>query len=582
MSFSTQEKRALAGIGLIAAFIAFSIYEIGERNFWFEAKNTYKTHLNDADGLRVGSVVTIAGLRVGEVSHLEVDEQNRIAIDLTVRRTVASRIRSDSVAAASRAFIIGEKRIDLIPGTGRAEQLPDGATLPGKDLADLAEFLSGRKLAELMDEIQSLISGVNGALKEMDDLLGKYHAGTFDQTFATINAAVKELNELLVRYRTGDYDKTFAMIDPALRNFLKLSDDLIVMTKEMKTQSKQLPIVVDAGAQVLAGVRDDFFTNHLAKDSVVKLNKVLTPLADRQKLLVSLLGNLEDLSRDLKNDPQFGKDVLEAVNELTITLKSLQRTWILDDQADQVKAEEAKAKAKAKKAQKKKAPQAAPQNVLLAGELEAHAHQRRIDGVFEDHADQLARGHLRMGDLEAAGGHLGLQVRRKPFAIRQKMGFPVRPGDVHKQLWIGPQQADHADGPRTRGHVDQRRQIADQHLPRRKAGARGHRRRAWMHLIYVVFQHLPVEQVLVLEVVVNGHLRDFRLGCDPVHAGAVESTVDKFIERSGKNAAMLGFPCARLSPGFYDPSCVSSHHGHSTCRESRHTYDRPSAIHTKL
>ncbi len=363
MSISTQEKKALAGMILIGAFVAFSIYEIGERNFWFEAKNTYKTRLGDADGLRVGSVVTIAGLRVGEVSHLEVDDQNRIEVELTVRRAVASRIRSDSVAAASRAFIIGEKRIDLVPGTERAEQLPNGATLPGKDLTDLSEFLSGRKLAELMDEIQSLIGGLNGALKEIDDVMGKYHAGTFDQAFTTIDSAVKELHELLSRYHEGEYNKTFSMIDPALRNFLRLSDDLLVMTKEMKTQSKQLPVFVEAGAQVLTSARDDFMTNHLAKDSVVKLNKIMTPLAERQKLLGSVLGNLEDLSRDLRNDPQYGKEVLEAVAELTVTLKALQKTWILDDQTDEVKAEQAKAKAKAKKAQKAKAaaPATAPQ-----------------------------------------------------------------------------------------------------------------------------------------------------------------------------------------------------------------------------
>ena len=67
MKFTTQEKKSLAGMAAIAAFVVAAVYQIGMRNFWFEAKNTYYTQVSDADGLRVGSVVTIAGLRVGEV-----------------------------------------------------------------------------------------------------------------------------------------------------------------------------------------------------------------------------------------------------------------------------------------------------------------------------------------------------------------------------------------------------------------------------------------------------------------------------------------------------------------------------------
>jgi ABC-type transporter Mla subunit MlaD len=97
-ALTPQERKALAGIAAVALFIAYSVYEIGKRNFWFEAQNIYHTHVKNADGLRVGSVVTISGLRVGEVSALDVDEENNIAVTLQVRRTVASRLRRDSVA----------------------------------------------------------------------------------------------------------------------------------------------------------------------------------------------------------------------------------------------------------------------------------------------------------------------------------------------------------------------------------------------------------------------------------------------------------------------------------------------------
>src|SRR4051812_42322037 len=110
MKFSLLEKKALAGMGGIGLFVALAIWQIGKRNFWFEAKNTYQTRVVDADGLRVGSAVTISGLRVGEVSNLEVEEDNHIQVTMEVKRSVAERIREGSVANIFRAFIIGEKK----------------------------------------------------------------------------------------------------------------------------------------------------------------------------------------------------------------------------------------------------------------------------------------------------------------------------------------------------------------------------------------------------------------------------------------------------------------------------------------
>ncbi len=311
MKFTTQEKKSLAGMGAIAAFVVAAVYQIGMRNFWFEAKNTYYTQVSDADGLRVGSVVTIAGLRVGEVKSLDVDDQNQIIVTLTVRSAIAKRIRKDSVATIFRSFIIGEKRIDLIPGSPDQPEAANKSRLTAKNSTDLAEFLSGKKLAELMSQVDGLISGLNAVLTEMKDVIGKYHEGTFT--------------------------KSLEMVEPALTNFLKLSDDLIVMTRELKKQPKALPQFVDSGTKLLNEANSELFANHLMKDSLSHINQVVTPLAERQKLLESLLANLQDFSAELKKNPEFTKEILGAVKELTITLKAMQQTWFLKDQADEVK-----------------------------------------------------------------------------------------------------------------------------------------------------------------------------------------------------------------------------------------------------
>ncbi len=311
MKFNSNEKKALAGLAAIVAFGVASIYQIGMRNFWFESQNTYHTKVKDADGLRVGSVVTIAGLRVGQVASLDVDENNQIDVTFKVKTAIASKVRQDSQASVFRSFIIGEKRIDIIPGSPDQPVVANNGTLPGRDAIDLAEFVTGKKLGEMMGQVDMIVGSLGIMFGEMKTLIGDYHEGKFQ--------------------------KTLGMIDPALENFLKLSGDLIVVTKELKKQPKALPQVLDSGNRLLTDAHAEVIGNHLLKNSLMKIETVMTPFAERQQTIESLLSNLDDFSKELKKNPEFTKEVLTAVKELTITLKALQKTWVLKDETEEVK-----------------------------------------------------------------------------------------------------------------------------------------------------------------------------------------------------------------------------------------------------
>lgn len=311
MKFSTNEKKAIAGLVVILVFCATSIYQIGMRNFWFESLNTYHTKVKDADGLRVGSVVTISGLRVGQVTELNVDAANAIDVTFTVKTAIAERVRQDSLVTVFRSFIIGEKRIDIIPGSSEQPVAANGSTLAGRDSVDLAEFVTGKKMGEMIAHVDTIVAGISMMLGEMKAIVGDYHAGKFQ--------------------------KTFSMIDPALDNFLKLSGDLIVVTKELKKQPKALPQVLDSGHRLLVDAHSEVIGNHLLKSTLTKVDDVMTPIAKRQETIESLLQNLDDFSKELKKNPEFTKEILTAVKELTITLKALQKTWILKDETDEVK-----------------------------------------------------------------------------------------------------------------------------------------------------------------------------------------------------------------------------------------------------
>ncbi len=311
MQLGIFEKRSLIGIGLACLLFLAAVYEIGKRNLWFEPKTKYLTKVTDADGLRIGGYVTVSGLRVGEISDLEVDEENLIAVTLDVKSSIAKRVTEGSYVTIFRAFVIGEKRIELVPGEPDSPELKAFALIPSRTTTELTDFISGKKLTELMTNIESLLAGLNGITKNVDQIFGKYHG--------------------------GDFNKTISLVEPSLENFIKLSDDLIVISKELKKQNKVLPEFVASGNEVFKSIQNDFFKDNLIRDTLSTVNQTMTPFAQKQELMTNMLVSLNDLAEQLKKNPDYASKVIEAVTELTITLKALQKTWLLEGSTEEVK-----------------------------------------------------------------------------------------------------------------------------------------------------------------------------------------------------------------------------------------------------
>lgn len=311
MHLGIFEKKSLIGIGLTLILFLASIYEIGKRNLWFEPKISYTTNVTDADGLRIGGYVTISGLRVGEIAALEVNNENQISVTLNVKKTIAQRVTEGSYITVFRAFVIGEKRIELVPGPPAGKPLKAGTILAGRATTELMDFITGKKLTELMTNVESLIEGLNGITKNVDLLFGKYNDGKFN--------------------------KAIGLVEPSLENFIKLSDDLIVISHELKKQNKVIPEFVTSGTSVFKSLHEDFFKDRLLRETFSTVNQTLKPVAARQEIVGNLLNALSDLAEQLKKNPDYAAKVIEAVSELTITMKALQKTWLLEDQTKEVK-----------------------------------------------------------------------------------------------------------------------------------------------------------------------------------------------------------------------------------------------------
>ena len=171
-----QHKALIGTILIVLLFVANVIY-IGKKNLWFEPTNNYWTILKSGDGLSEGTLVTFNGIKMGEVTELSVTDENLIHVVFAVRMSWAEKITSGSIVRVWRSMMIGEKRLEIMPGPKGSAPMKSGSYVPGEDVRELSDLLSGgEQLQRVMPQLLRLLNNVDiitTSLAQNPDLMDK-------------------------------------------------------------------------------------------------------------------------------------------------------------------------------------------------------------------------------------------------------------------------------------------------------------------------------------------------------------------------------------------------------------------------
>ncbi len=164
MKIGKLEMKALIGIIAVLVIFSSSIVYIGNKNHWLTPTVKFITTVNDADSLRVGGKVTLAGLRVGQITKLDVNDDNQIEIEFEVYKTKANKINEGTEARIVRAFLIGEKSIDLLPGPKGGSIMSPKSMVTGIDSKELPDLIAGKNIGKVINKVEGLEKGINKLL----------------------------------------------------------------------------------------------------------------------------------------------------------------------------------------------------------------------------------------------------------------------------------------------------------------------------------------------------------------------------------------------------------------------------------
>ena len=114
------------GVFLIAGFLCFAYLavKLGDVHLFGSDSYTLSARFSSVSGLKDGATIEIAGVTVGQVGAITLDQQTyRAVIRMDIRNGVE--ITEDSIASIRTSGIIGDRYVSISPG-GSMDILKDG------------------------------------------------------------------------------------------------------------------------------------------------------------------------------------------------------------------------------------------------------------------------------------------------------------------------------------------------------------------------------------------------------------------------------------------------------------------------
>jgi len=212
----------------------------------FSRKLHLKARFVDANGLREGSEVRLAGVRVGKVEQIrllppsDVPNAPRVEATLTIDSTIDGqpanvRIRSDSTAQQGSPSLLGnEMLINITPGTAVGQPVSEGAILPSSSSNTVNDFAtSGTDLAQRLSKLSDEISGIVKDVKEGKGTVGRLFND--EALYNNLNATIRETEDVMRQVRSGNGSAGRFINDPALyENANQIAIQLKTITDDLR------------------------------------------------------------------------------------------------------------------------------------------------------------------------------------------------------------------------------------------------------------------------------------------------------------------------------------------------------------
>ncbi len=301
----------------------------------FRPKATIYAVFTDVKGLREGAPVWFSGIEIGSVKAMRFLPENHIKVEMSISKDSLKHLRRDSKATILTLGLLGDKYIEISPGTRGAEPLREtdvinGITQSGlqeivgtsqQSLAKLTEFIS--KLERIVEKLErgegtvsrfindpSVYDNLQNATEDISEITKRLAEGRgtvgrllkADDIFHDLEKSVKDIREFASTIKNSEGTVKRLLVDRELYDrFMKATDNIEGFSEKLNKSEGTLKLLIES---------PELYNN-------------MTELTTRLNRLTEELQKSQGLWYAMTKDKELVAELKTTLKELNILIKDI-------------------------------------------------------------------------------------------------------------------------------------------------------------------------------------------------------------------------------------------------------------------
>jgi phospholipid/cholesterol/gamma-HCH transport system substrate-binding protein len=140
------------------AVILGALFLIGRQQKMFSKSFDAYANFKNVSGLQVGNYVRFAGINVGIVNNIVIKNDTTVKVNFSLESRMKPFLKSDAIASISSDGLMGDKLVQIAPGSDSAELFKEGSGLRTLNPVEVDKIMA--KVTQIADNAATVTEGL--------------------------------------------------------------------------------------------------------------------------------------------------------------------------------------------------------------------------------------------------------------------------------------------------------------------------------------------------------------------------------------------------------------------------------------
>ena len=287
-------RRTKVQLAIFAVITLLGVSFVGARyahldQLFYKDSYTVVAHFGESGGIFTGAEVSYRGVRVGQVSNMELNSKSQgVDVYLDISKDYDT-IPADTIALVGNRSAVGEQYVELQPKTDNRPYLSQGSEIARENtqtpiqtrtllthLSDTVESVNKKALRTTVSELGQAFGGTGKDLQQIIDT-GNAFIHDANANFDTTTALIRDSNVVL---------RGQVASESAIRNFAR---DFSLFSSTLAASDADLRKVIDRGSETANQLRT------FIQDNRINLGQLINNLVTTGDVVVKKLPGIEQV-----------------------------------------------------------------------------------------------------------------------------------------------------------------------------------------------------------------------------------------------------------------------------------------------